>query len=166
MTTLPPNPTPTRVLLVEDDPLQAEVCTAILEDAGFEVRWFADGHQALDCLLVEPYDLIVADFDMPVMDGLAFLRQAARIAPSAARLMLTATHNFDVAVGAINEGRVFRFLSKPVVPARLQMLVRLAHERQRLDSEVQTLRSSARDVEGLMDRVARTLTPDPRSPSG
>lgn len=146
-----------RVMVVEDDAIQAEVCKLILEDAGYDVRCFEDGQEALDALREEPVDVILADHDMPEMTGLTFLRRAALVAPQAARLMLTASDQFDVAVAAINQSRVFRFLTKPVDARQLQLLVRLAHEHQTTQSLLAATRVEAMDRDVLLSRLESKL---------
>jgi hypothetical protein len=56
---------------------------------------------------------------MPVMSGSAFLSQARRIAPNAVRLLLTGYSDVDAAARAVNEGQLFRFLTKPCPPDEL-----------------------------------------------
>lgn len=62
---------------------------------------------------VGPFALVVADMQMPGMSGLEFLRQVQVQAPDAVRLMLTGNADQKTAVDAVNDGRVFRFLTKP-----------------------------------------------------
>jgi response regulator RpfG family c-di-GMP phosphodiesterase len=60
-----------------------------------------------------PYAVIVSDFRMPKMDGIKFLAQAMEVAPNTVRMMLTGNADLPTAVDAINNGQIFRFLSKP-----------------------------------------------------
>ena len=63
-----------RLLLVEDNALNAEIAKVLLTDAGAEITWVQDGKQALDLFQQEPpgtFDGILMDIMMPVMDGLA-----------------------------------------------------------------------------------------------
>ena len=62
-----------RVLIVEDNELNAEIAQCLLEDFGFEVEWVPDGIDAVDKIKnTEPgrYDVILMDILMPVMNGL------------------------------------------------------------------------------------------------
>ena len=56
---------------------------------------------------------------MPVMSGAAFLNQARRISPNAVRLLLTGYSDVDAAIRAVNDGQLFRFLTKPCPPDEL-----------------------------------------------
>ena len=61
-----------KVLLVEDNELNAEIATFLLEQHGMEVRWMENGKEAVDELAANPnvYDVVFMDIMMPVMDGL------------------------------------------------------------------------------------------------
>lgn len=63
------------VLIVEDEPLSAEVAAVICEAAGHRVRWARHGAEGLAQLEREGFDLALVDIRMPVLDGLAFTRQ-------------------------------------------------------------------------------------------
>ena len=58
-----------RVLLVEDNALNQQVATELLEDAGFVVDIAGDGQQALDRVQAQRFDIVLMDMQMPVMDG-------------------------------------------------------------------------------------------------
>jgi PAS domain S-box-containing protein len=63
-----------RVLLVEDNPINQEVAGALLGAAGLVVETADDGGRAVELALARPYDLVLMDVQMPVMDGLAATR--------------------------------------------------------------------------------------------
>jgi serine phosphatase RsbU (regulator of sigma subunit) len=60
-----------------------------------------------------PYAVIVSDFRMPHMDGIEFLSRVREIAPDTVRIMLTGNADMQAAIQAVNEGNIFRFLTKP-----------------------------------------------------
>ena len=64
-----------RVLLVEDNALNQEVASRLLEELGLAHAIAADGQAALDKLAAEPFDLVLMDMQMPVMDGLTATRR-------------------------------------------------------------------------------------------
>ena len=63
-----------------------------------------------------PFAVVVSDYRMPGMDGIQFLSQSHKLAPDTVRIMLTGYANVDSAVNAVNEGNIFRFLTKPCTP--------------------------------------------------
>ncbi len=64
-----------KVLLVEDEPVNAEVGTAILRRKGFDVIHATDGHEAVRCFAAQRFDIVLMDCQMPGMDGLEATRQ-------------------------------------------------------------------------------------------
>ena len=73
-----------------------------------------------------PYGALVSDMTMPEMNGVEFLRQARQISPDTVRLMLTGNGDQATAVAAVNEGCVFRFLTKPYHPQALSGAIEAA----------------------------------------
>jgi two-component system, sensor histidine kinase and response regulator len=64
-----------RILLVEDHRLNQEVAIGLLEELGLRATVVADGQRALDALRARPFDLVLMDVQMPVMDGLTATRR-------------------------------------------------------------------------------------------
>lgn len=60
-----------------------------------------------------PFPVVVSDYQMPGSDGIAFLAQVSKISPDSVRMMLTGYAQLETSIRAVNEGKVFRFLSKP-----------------------------------------------------
>lgn len=80
----------------------------------YDIETALGGEKALELMADSgPFAVVVSDLRMEGMDGLEFLRQVRRLSPDSVCLMLTGFADLDVAVGAVNEGRIFRFLTKP-----------------------------------------------------
>jgi CheY-like chemotaxis protein len=67
--------------------------------------------------------IIVSDMRMPEMDGAAFLQQARRLRPNAVRILLTGHADIQAAIKSVNQGQIFRFLTKPCPPDDLMIVV-------------------------------------------
>lgn len=63
-----------------------------------------------------PFAVVVSDQQMPGMSGVQFLSKAAELSPDTARVMLTGNADQGTAIEAVNQGKIFRFLSKPCAP--------------------------------------------------
>ena len=86
----------------------------------FTVDVSSDGEQGLGSITHQgPYAIIVSDFRMPGMDGVQFLSRVREIAPDSVRMLLTGYADFQTAIEAVNEGNIFRLLTKPCPPDTL-----------------------------------------------
>lgn len=68
-----------RILIVEDNEINRQVARELLEEQGYRVSMAEDGHEAIAMLHRDPYDLILMDIHMPVMDGLQAMRHIRQI---------------------------------------------------------------------------------------
>jgi CheY-like chemotaxis protein len=110
----PPATTPekVRVLCVDDEPQVLEGLALHLRN--YEVLRAASGDAALELLRHEnDIAVIVSDMRMPSMNGAAFLAKARLFVPDATRVLLTGDPDLDSAIAAINDGQIFRLLTKP-----------------------------------------------------
>jgi response regulator RpfG family c-di-GMP phosphodiesterase len=75
--------------------------------------------------------VIVSDMRMPGMDGAALLKHVKHLYPETTRILLTGDAGRDVAVAAVNEGQIFRYLTKPCPPDQLRAAIEagVAHHR-------------------------------------
>lgn len=102
-----------RILLVDDDRNVLQGYRRQLHSQ-FELEFAEDGGQALELLRTRgPFAVLVCDMRMPAMDGVAILAAATDIAPETVRIMLTGDVDQKTAIAAVNDGHVFRFLTKP-----------------------------------------------------
>jgi len=69
----------------------------------------------------DSFAVVVSDFSMPGMDGVAFLSEVKKRSPESVRIMLTGFANAANAINAVNEGNIFRFLAKPCPPDQLAL---------------------------------------------
>jgi len=110
---------PERVLMVDDEPM---LIAAYRRTLGRQllVDTAESAQEALELLGTRgPYAVVVSDFQMPRMDGVTFLSIVGQRWPNTTRIMLTGQADLEVAVQAVNEGHVFRFLTKPCQPVPL-----------------------------------------------
>jgi len=80
-------------------------------------------NQALDFIKRHKINVIISDQRMPIMLGVDFLRQAREISPNSVRILLTGYSDLASIVGSINDGEVYRFISKPWNNQELQQTV-------------------------------------------
>lgn len=112
-----------RLLVVEDNAALADGISKALRDDGYAVDLVTDGNEAADILLVQEYDLIVLDLNLPGQDGLTILRNYRGRGGRAQVLILTARDSVDDRVRGLDIG-ADDYLTKPFELQELEARVR------------------------------------------
>ena len=102
-----------RILCVDDEPHVLAGYQRILRRAA-EVIVASSGAEALQLAAAKQPCLVMADRHMPGMDGIELLQRIGSVHPDVIRVMVTGANDQETAIAAINQGHIFRFLSKPV----------------------------------------------------
>ena len=120
------------ILCVDDEPQVLESIKLNLRRS-YSVSTALNGVEALT-VLSQSQDIavIVSDMRMPSMNGAVFLAKARQLAPDAVRMLLTGQSDIDTAIAAVNDGQIFRFLTKPCAPTVLLDAMAAAVTQQRL----------------------------------
>ncbi|MBZ5577160.1 MAG: response regulator [Acidobacteriia bacterium] len=122
-----------RVLFVDDEPDLLEALARNLRSEHFAVSTASGGAVALEMLQqAGPFAVIVSDLRMPEMDGVTLLRLARQSAPETIRVLFTGQPDLERSIAAVNEGAIFRFLTKPCSRVILALTLKAAVEQYRL----------------------------------
>jgi len=151
-----------RVLLVDDEPdILRSFQRQLRKD--FSITTATSGAEGLKLIETEkPFAVVVSDFQMPEMDGIRFLQQFKAKSPDTTRVMLTGQADLNVAMEAVNQGNLFRFLTKPCSKETMVQALNAASDQHRLvtgEKEIleKTLAGSIRvmtDMLGLVNPTA------------
>jgi DNA-binding NtrC family response regulator len=133
-----------RILIVEDDPPTRVGLTELVRTWGFTTEAAADGEEALQRITAFRPSVIISDLVMPRMGGLDLLRSLKDDGGDLTVVILTAQGTVETAVEAIKEG-AYDYLTKPIDPQRLKILLDKIVERQETLREVKVLRRQLRD---------------------
>src|SRR6476619_4014737 len=133
-----------RVLIVEDEPTTRLGLTELVSTWGFTTESAADGQEALQRITTFRPSIIISDLVMPRMGGLELLRALKDEGSGLTIVILTAQGTVETAVEAIKEG-AYDYLTKPVEPQRLKILLDKIVERQDTLREVKVLRKQLRE---------------------
>ncbi|HET9269860.1 MAG TPA: sigma-54 dependent transcriptional regulator [Vicinamibacterales bacterium] len=133
-----------RVLIVEDEPATRVGLTELVRTWGFTAASASDGQEALERITEFRPTIIISDLVMPRMGGLDLLRALASDGGEYTIVILTAQGTVETAVEAIKEG-AYDYLTKPIEPQRLKILLDKIVERQDTLREVKVLRKQLRD---------------------
>ncbi len=129
-------PTRSRTLLLVDD--EENIVTALkrlFRRDGYQILTAHSGQEALALLASHEVDVIISDQRMPGMTGVDFLRQARTLWPDTVRMTLSGFTDLQSIIDAVNEGAVFKFLTKPWDDTLLRQHVALAFAQKELGDE-------------------------------
>ncbi len=105
-----------KILFVDDDANLLASCERVLRRK-FQLETAIGGDAALQKISERgPYAVVVADMQMPGMNGIQLLSAVRERAPYTVRIMLTGHADLEMAIQVVNEGNIFRFLTKPCPP--------------------------------------------------
>jgi DNA-binding NtrC family response regulator len=162
-----------KILFVDDEPFVLQGFQRLLRGA-FQIETTTSAKEALDKLKHSgPYAVVVCDMRMPEMDGAQLLSKIRIDFPEAVRIMLTGNSDQETALRAVNEGQIFRFLTKPCEEGLLTGTLNAALIQHRLASFKEGLLEKARegrslpsetrhyaDYQVLLEKVHELLSPD------
>lgn len=128
----------------------------------YQVHIAHSAKEGLELMKAHPIQVIISDQRMPGMSGSAFFNEVKNDYPEAIRLLLTGYADIQSVVEAINEGNIFRYISKPWDPLELDTIVREAFERHNLivrnKELVNQLQAANKDLENRVNARTMELT--------
>lgn len=130
---------PPTILCVDDEPNILSALKRLFRPSGYRVLLAEGGALGLAVMEQEAVDLVVSDMRMPGMDGAQFLGAVRARWPATARILLTGYADMASTIDAINQGEIYRYVTKPWVDTDLLMTVRQALERQQLERDKRRL---------------------------
>ena len=145
------------VLFVDDEPNILSALRRLVRREAYEALTANGGQEALELLESQQVAVIVSDQRMPGMMGADFLARSRELAPDAVRMMLTGYSDIETATRAINEGEIYRFISKPWDDEDLKLILRDALNRFELENTnrrlTAELKQKSEDLEQLNARL-------------
>lgn len=160
-----------RLLLVDDEPNILTSLKRLLRPDGYQIFTAHDGESGLALLAQHPVDVVVSDQRMPGMVGADFLRKVTQQYPETIRIMLSGYTELKSVTDAVNEGAIYKFLTKPWDDDQLRthiaeafQLKEIADENLRLNLEIrganQELAAANRCMEQLLAEKQRQISQD------
>jgi len=137
-------PKPRRILVVDDE---ENVCRALkrcLRREGYDLFFATNPQEALELLKTTTVDAVLSDHLMPNMTGLEFLKMVRNRYPDCLRIMLTGHADMQTAIDAINQGEIYRFLTKPWDDTELKVTLFIGFEQLDLERENRRLLAMVR----------------------
>jgi FixJ family two-component response regulator len=147
-----------RILIVDDEEAILETMAFTFED-DYEVLTSTSAPAALELLNAKaPVAVVLSDQRMPEMTGVEFLSKVFEHHPTTVRIILTGFADMDATIGAINDGHVYAYITKPWEQDDLKQVVRRAVEHHQLAVENERLLAELRGanvfLRAVVDQIA------------
>ena len=147
-------------VLVVDDEEHVRIALGRALQMDYSILLAEDGNEALDLLARHEVSVILSDMRMPGLDGAGLFERAKQIAPTSVRVLLTGYADIESATRSINEGSVYRFLSKPIHPQEIRRVISQAIEQHELlIAEQLLLKNTLKGAIEVLSQVLEIVNP-------
>lgn len=141
------------LLLVDDEENMISSLTRLLRREGYRILSAGGGAEGLEILAKHRVDVIVSDQRMPQMTGVEFLRRVKTMYPDTVRIVLSGYTELQSITDAINEGAIYKFLTKPWDDEQLRANIQEAFRHKELGDENQRLSAELTVVNEQLRRL-------------
>ena len=148
------------VLCVDDEEEILESLKRNLRTGAFEILTATSGAQALAILEKKKIDLIISDQRMPGMFGYELLRAVKEKHPCCMRILLSGYSDFESLVKTVNEGEIFRFISKPWDTQELKKTVNFALDQQKIILPMKNLMIDMWKISDVVENFSVDISED------
>lgn len=128
-----------KILIVDDEEIVRDFISEVLIRMGYAPLTADCGERALEYLQAGEFDIVITDFKMPGINGLEVLKKTAELWPDCRVIMITAFGTIEHAVSAMKMG-AHDYITKPISPDHLEMIVSKALEYKNLTTENRQLK--------------------------
>jgi len=161
------------VLIVDDEPKIYHALRRALHREPYDVVYASGGAEALKLLGERSIDVIIADQNMPEMQGSMLLSRVRQQFPDIVRMMLTGDARLETVMAAVNKGEIYRFFTKPCNESELIISLRDALQMRALKFEaarlLDTVKKQSAQIQSMQDAAgeggATRATPEAELPA-
>ena len=144
-----------RILVIDDEENMRHMLTVLLKKEGYQVVGAPDGKAGLEFAVEGPFDIILCDIRMPIMDGMAFLEKFQETQLESTVIVMSAYGTLDTAIEAMKRG-AYDYVSKPFKPDEILLTLMKAEERERLRRENRLLQQNMREQYSFSQMIGRS----------
>jgi FixJ family two-component response regulator len=149
------------LLVVDDEPNILRSLKRLVRKEPYSITTVDSGPAAIEVLEQQQVQILITDQRMPEMAGTELCRIVGERWPHVTRMILSGYSDVDTILDAINEGQIYKFLTKPWNDEELRLHVRrafeqweLAHENRRLSEEIEDQNKQLRELNSRLDQKA------------
>lgn len=146
------------ILFVDDEMNILNSLCRVFRKERYEILKTDNPADAITLLKGHKVHLIISDYRMPEMDGVTFLREARELQPDAIRMVLSGYAESSAIISAINDGGIYKFITKPWEDELLKVEVRHALERYELENTNTKLLEDIQRRNEILKDVNQLLT--------
>jgi CheY-like chemotaxis protein len=148
---------PRTLLLVDDEPNILSALKRLMRRDNYTILTASSGKEGLDLLAQNQVDVIVSDQRMPGMTGVEFLRTVKNLYPETVRIVLSGFTELQSVTDAVNEGAIYKFLTKPWDDAQLREHIGEAFQNKGMGDENRRLNLEVRSANQKLAKANRQL---------
>lgn len=148
---------PRTLLLVDDEPNITNALKRTLRRDGYAILSANSGEEGMELLSLHKVGVIISDQRMPKMTGVEFLRKVKSLYPNTLRMVLSGYTELESITRAINEGAIYKFLTKPWDDEHLRENIRDAFHRYEMEQENLRLAEEIRRANEELSRLNQNL---------
>lgn len=141
------------LLLVDDEENILSSLMRLLRRDGYRILRAGSGREGLEVLAQNTVGVIVSDQRMPEMSGVEFLSQVKALYPDTVRIVLSGYTDLNSVTDAINQGAIYRFLTKPWDDELLRANIEKAFRHYEMAAENERLTREIQDANGELSRI-------------
>jgi len=150
------------IVIVDDEEMVLTSLSAFLSlETDYQIKTFISAKKALEFIKKNDVGLVVSDYLMPEMDGIAFLAKVKEIKPQVPRIVLTGYADKENAIKAINDVGLFQYIEKPWDNEDILIIFRNGLEKQklvkRLEEKIKEINKAYGDLQNLQREIVKTF---------
>ncbi len=145
------------ILIVDDEPNVLKSLKRLLMETEYNIITAQSGEEGLEKLESNKIDVVVSDYRMPGMNGVEFLSKVKERSPDTIRLILSGYADAVAIVEAINEGQIYRFITKPWNDQELLTTISSSIEQHNLQQEFELLYLELQRKNRALEDLTKTL---------
>lgn len=143
------------ILIVDDEEMILKSIVRVLRNENYQILTAQSGEKGLTVLKDYDVHLVISDQKMPGMNGLDFLKRVKRDYPQILTIMLTGQSELEIAMDAINEAGVYKFILKPWNDNDLKVTIRRALETLELIWERESLLQQVKSRDAVLQNLEK-----------